>query len=150
MGSIANQLKHVLRRLLRSPMFTVVTLVTIGIGVGANTAIFSVINGILLKPLPYPDPERLVSVWQSAPGIGIQDLNASPSDYSTFREENRTFQQIGLWTGGSVSVTGLAAPEQGQSLSVSEGTLNALGIQPAVGRWFMQGTTVPAARRQPS
>ena len=135
-GSIANQLKHLLRRLLRSPMFTVVTLGTIGIGVGANTAIFSVINGILLKPLPYPDSERLVSVRQSAPGIGIQDMNASPSDYFTFREENRTFQQFGLWSGGSVSVTGLAAPEQVQSLMVTDGTLNALGIQPVAGRWF--------------
>jgi len=73
--------------------------------VGANAAIFSVINGVLLKPLPYPDPERLVGVWQSAPGIGIQNLNAFPSDYFTFRDENRTMQQFGVWTGGSVSVT---------------------------------------------
>jgi ABC-type antimicrobial peptide transport system permease subunit len=117
-------------------MFTLVTVLTIAIGVGANAAIFSVINGVLLKPLPYPDPERLVGVWQSAPGFGIQDLNASPSDYFTFRDENRTMQQFGVWTGGSVSVTGLAAPEQVQSLTVTEGTLNALGVQPLFGRWF--------------
>jgi len=117
-------------------MFTLVTVLTIAIGVGANAAIFSVINGVLLKPLPYPDPERLVGVWQSAPGIGIKDLNASPSDYFTFRDENRTMQQFGVWTGGSVSVTGLAAPEQVQSLTVTEGTLNALGVQPLFGRWF--------------
>ena len=117
-------------------MFTLVTVLTIAIGVGANAAIFSVINGVLLKPLPYPDPERLVGVWQSAPGIGIQDLNASPSDYFTFRDENRTMQQFGVWTGGSVSVTGLAAPEQVQSLTVTEGTLNALGVRPSFGRWF--------------
>jgi putative ABC transport system permease protein len=135
-SGFGNQLKHVLRRLMRSPMFTVVTLVTIAIGVGANSAIFSVINGVLLKPLPYPNPERLVSVWQSAPGIGITDLNASPSDYFTFREENRTFQHYGLWTGDSVSVTGLAAPEQVQALDVTSGTLEALGVQPVLGRWF--------------
>ena len=117
-------------------MFAVVTLVTIAIGVGANSAIFSVINGILLKPLPYPDPESLVSVWQTAPGIGIKDLNASPSDYFTFREENRTFQRFGIWTGDSVSVTGLAAPERVQALDVTSGTLEALGVQPALGRWF--------------
>ena len=132
----ANQCKHLLRRLLRSPLFTLVTVITIAIGVGANAAIFSVINGVLLKPLPYPDPERLVGVWQSAPGIGIQDLNASPSDYFTFRDENRTFDQFGTWNSGSVSVTGLAAPEQVQSLTVTEGTLNALGVQPLIGRWF--------------
>ncbi|MGO4883508.1 MAG: ABC transporter permease [Bryobacteraceae bacterium] len=113
-------------------MFTLVTVLTIAIGVGANAAIFSVINGVLLKPLRYPDPERLVGVWQSAPGIGIQDLNASPSDYFTFRDENRTMQQFGTWNGGSVSVTGLAAPEQVPSLTVTEGTLNALGVQPVL------------------
>src|SRR5579872_2685600 len=121
---------------MRSPMFTVVTLATIAIGVGANSAIFSVINGVLLKPLPYPNSERLVSVWQTAPGIGITDLNASPSDYFTFREENRTFQNFGIWTGDSVSVTGLAVPEQVQALDVTSGTLEALGVQPAFGRWF--------------
>jgi putative ABC transport system permease protein len=136
MPSFSNHLKHAVRRLMRSPMFTVVTLITLGIGVGANTAIFSVINGILLKPLPYPDAERLVSVWQSAPGIGLEDVNASPSDYFTFREENHTFQSFGVWTGGSVSITGLEAPEQVQTLTMTEGTLNALGVQPALGRWF--------------
>ena len=136
MGSLRNQIKHVLRRLMHSPMFTVVTLVTIGIGIGANSAIFSVVNGVLLKPLPYPDPGRLVSVWQSAPGLGMEDLNLSPSDYFTFRDENRTFQQFGVWSGDSVSVTGLTAPEQVQALLVTEGTLNALGIQPILGRWF--------------
>src|SRR5438046_1793820 len=130
---------------LRSPMYTVVTLIAIGIGVGANTAIFSVINGILLKPLPYPDPERLTGVWQRAPGIGIENMNLSPSDYFTFREENRTFQQFGMWTGGSVSVTGLAAPEQVQDISVTEGTLNALGIQPVLGRWFTPKDDIPGS-----
>ena len=136
MASLSKHLKHVVRRLMRSPMFTVVTLITIGIGVGANTAIFSVINGVLLKPLPYPDSESLVSVSQSAPGIGLDKLQESPSDYFTFREENRTFQNFGVWTGSSVSITGLEAPEQLQSVTVTEGTLNALGVQPALGRWF--------------
>jgi putative ABC transport system permease protein len=124
-------------------MFTVVTLLTVGIGVGANTAMFSVINGILLKPLPYRDPEALVSVWQTAPALNITDMEASPSDYFTFREENRSFEQYGLWNGGSVSVTGLAAPEQVPGLFVTEGTLNALGVQPALGRWFSPKDDTP-------
>jgi predicted permease len=136
MGSFRNQLKQVVRRLMLAPIFTIVTLFTIAIGVGANSAIFSVANGVLLKPLPYPAPDRLVSVWQTAPGIGIADLQASPSDYFTFREENRTFQQFGLWSGDSVSVTGLAAPEQVPGLDVTSGALEALGVQPALGRWF--------------
>ncbi len=121
---------------MRAPLFMIVTVVTIAIGVGANSAIFGVINGVLLKPLPYHEPERLVSVWQTAPGIGITDVEASPSDYFTFREENRTFQQFGIWTGDSVSVTGLAAPEQVPSLDVTSGTLEALGVRPTLGRWF--------------
>ena len=119
MSDFGTELKQVVRRLMRSPLFTVVTLVTIAIGVGANSAIFTVINGVLLKPLPYPDPERLVSVWQTAPGIGITDLNASPSDYFTFREENRTFQHFGIWTNDSVSVTGLGRFTCCQPLAVS-------------------------------
>src|SRR5580658_7052301 len=91
-GSFLNRLRQVVRRLMRAPVFTVVTLVTTAIGVGANSAIFSVIDGILFQPLPYPQPERLVSVRQAAPGLGAADLHASPSDYFTFREENRTFQ----------------------------------------------------------
>jgi hypothetical protein len=127
---------HVLRRLRHSPTFTAVTLLTIGIGIGANTAMFSVVNGILLKPLPYRDPEALVGVWQTAPALNIKDLQASPSDYFTFRDENRSFEHFGVWNSGSVSVTGLGPPERVQSLSVTEGTLNALGVQPALGRWF--------------
>lgn len=143
MESFSSLLRQVMRRLMRSPMFTIVTLITLGIGVGANTAIFSVVNGIVLKPLPYADPGRLVSVWQTAPGLNIKDLTASPSDYFTFKEENHTFQQFGLYDSGSVSITGLAVPERAQSFDVTEGTLNAFGIQPALGRWFTAKDDTP-------
>jgi putative ABC transport system permease protein len=135
-GSFRNQLKHVVRRLMRAPMFTIVTLVTIAIGIGANSAIFSVANGVLLKPLPYPEPERLVSVRQSAPGLGLADVDASPSDYFTFREENRAFQRFGIWTSDSVSITGASTPERVQGVDVTSGALEALGVQPILGRWF--------------
>jgi putative ABC transport system permease protein len=121
---------------MRSPIFTAVTLATVAIGIGANSAIFSVVNGVLLKPLPYADEERLVGVWQSAPGIGINKLQLSFSDYFTFLDENRSFQELGLWNGNSVSITGLGAPEQIWSLDVTSGILPALGVQPAIGRWF--------------
>lgn len=136
MGSLIKQIRLIARRLTGAPLFTIVTLLTIGIGIGANTAIFSVINGILLMPLPYSEPDRLVSVLQSAPSIGMGDMTLSPSDYFTFRDENRSFEHFGIWNSGSVSVTGLATPEQVLCLNVTEGTLNALGVQPARGRWF--------------
>jgi len=117
-------------------MFTVVTIATVGIGIGANTAIFSVVDGVLLKPLPYPEADRLVAVWQTAPGLGIKDLDTSPADYFTFKDENLSFQAYGAWRSDRVSITGLATPEQVQGIAVTEGTLNALGVQPILGRWF--------------
>jgi predicted permease len=129
-------LKHVLRRLMRSPMFTAVTLATLAIGIGANTAIFSVIEGVLLKPLPYPHPEELAGVWHTAKGINIDDLNIAPALYFIYREEGRTFQDIGMWRGSSVSVTGLAEPERVETLEVTDGTLPTLGVSPILGRWF--------------
>src|SRR5947209_5743155 len=116
-------LKHVFRRLMRSPLFTAITLVTLAVGIGANTAIFSVVNGVLLKPLPYPDSDKLVGVWETAPGLGLKELNAAPATYFTFREESRTFEDTGLWRGGSVSITGIAEPEQVRALYVTDGML---------------------------
>src|SRR5713226_5342059 len=112
MESFKNELKQVLRRLGRAPMFTAITLITLAAGVGANTVVFSVLEGVLLKPLPYPKPDELVGVWHTAPGIQIKDLNMSPSDYFIYREQSKTFQDIGLYTGDSVSVTGVTEPEQ--------------------------------------
>ena len=79
MGTFTDQLRQVLRRLGRAPMFTIITLITLAAGIGANTVIFSVLEGVLLKPLPYPEPDRLIGVWHTAPGVGINDLNMAPS-----------------------------------------------------------------------
>ena len=138
MGSSTNQFKHVLRRLVRSPLFAGMTLLTLAIGIGANTAIFSVIEGVLLKPLPYPHPEELVGLWHTAMGLNIPELNISPSLYFTYKEEGRTFQDVGVWQGGSASVTGLAEPEQVDTLNVSERVLPLLGVKPFLGRTFSQ------------
>src|SRR5678816_4272259 len=91
-------LQHVFRRLGRAPMFTTVALVTLALGIGANIAIFSVVNGVLIKPLAYPQAQELVGVWHLAPGVSIQgNMNCSPTMYFTYREENQTFQDFGLW-----------------------------------------------------
>src|SRR5690348_4395264 len=140
-------LRHVVRRLGRSPGFTAVALITLALGIGANSAIFSVINGILIKPLPYPRASELVGVWHVAPGItGINgNINCSPTMYFTYQEENRTFQEFGLWSNGGASITGLAEPEQVRALLVTYGTLQALGVQPAIGRWFSRADDTPGS-----
>src|SRR5260370_1263571 len=110
MESLKNKLKQVLRRLGRAPLFTAITVITLAAGIGGNTVVFSVLEGVLLKPLPYPKPDELVGVWHTAPGIQLKELNMSPSDYFIYREQNRTMQDIGMYSGDSVSVTGFAEP----------------------------------------
>jgi predicted permease len=138
-------LKHVVRRLRRAPGFTAIALVTLALGIGANTAIFSVLNGVLIKPLPYPRSQQLVGVWHVAPGVaGIAgDLNCSPPMYFTYREESRTLQDFGLWSHDDDSITGMGEPEQVQALDVTYGILQALNVQPAAGRWFTQADDTP-------
>ena len=145
MESFNSQLKQVLRRLGRAPMFTAITLITLAAGVGGNTVVFSVLEGVLLKPLPYPKPDELIGVWHNAPGIQITDLDMSPSDYFTYREQNRTMQDIGMYAGDSVSVTGVAEPEQVPALRVTDGTLPLLGIPPLLGRSFTKQDDSPGA-----
>ena len=116
----ANLSRQVLRRLVRAPMFAAITLITLTAAVGANTVVFSVLEGVLLKPLPYAKAEQLAGVWLTAPGIGQKEFPyLSPSDYFIFREQGQTFQDIGLYTGDSVTVTGMAEPEQVSALLVS-------------------------------
>src|ERR1051326_7128060 len=136
MHDFRNQLRQVVRRLMRNPGFTVVTLITLAAGIGGNTVVFRVVEGILLKPLAYPHAEELVSIMHSAPGINIPVLPSSPSSNIIYREQNRTFQDVGLFAHDSVSVIGVSEPEQVQALDVTDGVLPILGVPPALGRFF--------------
>jgi predicted permease len=140
--------RYGLRALRHNPMFTAISLLTIAIGIGANTAVFSVVNSVLLKPLNYPNAEQLVSLHQIAPGApGLADfesgLHLSPSMYFTYAEHNRAFQSLGVWDTGTASVTGLAEPEQVRTVEVSDGVLQAMEVPPAVGRWLSEADQVP-------
>lgn len=128
-------------------MFTAVSLATLAIGIGANTAIFSVINGVLLKPLPYPHSEQLIALWHSAPGINIKELAMAPSLYFTYADENRVFQDVAMWTTSTSSVTGLAEPEEVPLLSVTNRFFPILHAQPALGRAFTAADDDPKSER---
>ena len=143
MASLISQLKQVLRRLGRAPLFTAVILITVGIGVDANTVIFSVVEGVLLKPLPYQQPERLIGVWYKAPAINIPKINMAEYLYFTDREQNKTLEDIGLYAFLSFHITGGAQPEQVQGLQVTDGTLPILGVRPALGRLFTRWDDSP-------
>jgi predicted permease len=143
--TIGRQFEQVLRRLGRSPVFTVITLITLAAGIGANTAVFNVLEGVLLRPLPYPHSEQLAAVQLTASGINLKDFELSPSDYFIFREQSTMFQDIGLYQGDSVSVTGTAEPERVDALIVTDGMLPILGIPPMLGRVFTKADDFPGA-----
>jgi len=127
------QLKQALRRLARAPVFTVVTVITLAFGVGATTAIFSVVEGVILKPLSYPGSDRLIGVWVKAPGWGFQKIALGPAVYFIDREQNATLQDIGVYWTDSFSVTGTGEPEDVRGLVVTDGTLPVLGVKQVLG-----------------
>ena len=126
-------------------MFTIITIITLAAGVGANIAVFSVVEGVLLKPLPYPHAERLVGVWHTAPGLNMDEVNMAPSNYFIYREQNRVFEDIGVYQGYSVAVTGQGNPEQVPGIVVTDGVLPILGVAPMLGRWFSRADDTPGA-----
>jgi predicted permease len=145
MTMFAERMKHILRRLARTPMFTAVTLITLAVAVGANAVIFSVVEGVLLKPLPYPHPEQLIGVWYTAPGVGIKDANMAAFLYFIDREQNKTLEDVGVYNGDSLTVTGTGEPEHVPAVDVTSGTLPILGVVPALGRVFSNADDTPGA-----
>jgi predicted permease len=135
--------RQLLRKLLRAPMFTLVSIGTLALGIGANAAIFSVVHGVLLKPLPFDEPESLVGIWHTAPGLGFEKVNQSPALHFTYRDLGRVFDQVGMWDNEQVSVTGLAEPERVESMNVTDGTLALLRIKPKMGRIFTPEDDAP-------
>ncbi|MCC6536604.1 MAG: ABC transporter permease [Bryobacterales bacterium] len=138
MRDLLGDARFALRRLAHTPAFTLAVVVTLALGIGSNTAIFSVIHGVLLKALPYPEPERLIGVWQTAPGVKIEHLNASLADYITYREESRTFADVALWAGRSITVTEFSEPERVDALLATFRLLPLLGMQPMLGRGLVE------------
>jgi predicted permease len=145
--TLVRDTRHALRRLRKAPAFTAAALLTLALGIGANTAMFAVIDSILIRPLSYPHAEDLVSIRHTARGLpGLPDtLSCSPSMYFTYREENRVFQQFGVWSAAGASVTGIAEPEQPRALFVTHGVLDAVGVTPLLGRWFSEADDRPGS-----
>ncbi len=138
-------LKHALRRLARTPMFTLIAAVTLAIGIGANSAIFSVINGVVLQPLPYPHPDQLITVNHAAPGVNLPETGTAPFLHFTYRDQAHSFQAIGLFRWANRTVTGVNEPESALSLDVSAEVLPILGVRPALGRWFSEKDDAPGS-----
>ena len=148
--SLLVDLKHIGRRLRRSPGFAVTVILTLAIGIGANTAVFSVLNSVLLRPLPYPEPQQLVSLHLNAPGApGLaefrDELRLSASMYFTFARHNHAFQSLGIWGPGAASITGIAQPEQVNTAQISSGILETLNVPALRGQWLTEADQDPHA-----
>jgi predicted permease len=128
--------KNLLNQLARSPVFTTVSVLTLALGIGANTAIFSVVNGVLLKPLPFEDSEELVGVWHVAPGIADGQFPQSPALHFTYQDHNQVFAGLGMFDNQTVAVTGLDEPERVSAMRVTFSTFPVLRVQPFMGRSF--------------
>jgi predicted permease len=147
--TLVQDVRYGLRTLRKSPGFTVVAVLTLALGIGANVAIFSVLDGVVLKPLSYPHPEQLVSVELSPLALDPTLRGMAPEDYFVFREQGSTFQDIGIYletdSDRDVNITGFAEPERVHALNATDGALSVLGVPAMLGRVFSRSDDSPGA-----
>src|SRR5262250_539524 len=125
------------RMLLKKPDFTLIAVVTLALGIGANTAIFSAVNAVLLRALPYPEPERLVRFWESNPGRGWLDFAVSAPNFADWRKQQSVCEQLAAYQFNTLNFTGSGEPERVAALSVTANFFSVLGVAPAHGRNFL-------------
>jgi putative ABC transport system permease protein len=132
-----------LRQLLKSPGFSFVAILTLALAIGANTAIFSAIDAVLLHPLPYPDPDRLVIVQETLPHYSLHDIRPTAADYAEFRRQATCFTQIAAVTGAVATLTGDGQPEDVPALRISASAFSMLGVVPVLGGLFTSDDDQP-------
>lgn len=132
-----------IRTLLRRPGFAAIAVLTLGVGMGATTAIFSLIDSVLLKPLPFREPDRLTMVWEVRPRFNQPRMNASPSNYLDWQEQLKAFESLGAFYGGFVNLTGNGTPERLTAITVTRSLFPTLGVEPLLGRGFVAPEGAP-------
>ncbi|MGH9843020.1 MAG: ABC transporter permease [Blastocatellia bacterium] len=137
MQTLWQDLRYGARMLLKQPGFTLIAVITLALGIGANTAIFSVVNAMLLRPLPYADDERLVMIWGKLPAAGLKRLFVSLPEFIDYRDRTRSFTQAGVYGGAEFTLTGSGEPERFTGAQVSANLLSLLGVNPTLGRHFL-------------
>src|ERR1700722_20821748 len=143
MRSILSDFRFGFRTLFKSPGLTLVIVLSLAIGIGANTAIFSVVNALLLKPLPYPNPDRLAVLWLRSPGLGIPQDWPSPGEFIDIQTQNRVFGEMAISQGNSMTLTGRDQPERVQVLRTSSPLFHMLGAKPLMGRLLLPDEDKP-------
>src|SRR5262249_22028040 len=129
--------------LLRSPGFTIVTVLTLALGIGANTAIFSVVNAVILRPLGYPHPDQLVYISTQFPQLGFDQFWVSPPEFFELRERTQSFSSVGAFASGQATLTTADRPRRVVSMQASADLFRTLGVPPLLGRTFEDAETRP-------
>ena len=142
---LRNDLRFAFRMLMKSPCFTLAAVLTLALGIGLNTAIFSLVNPILFRPMPLPDPGRLVFLSQTIPSRGQSRIPIAYPDYLDWRAQNQVFEDVGVFQGASWTTTGRGDPERLQGARISATLLSLMGIWPSLGRSFREGEDLPGA-----
>jgi predicted permease len=143
METLFQDLRYGARMLLKKPGFTLIAVITLALGIGANTAIFSVVNSLLLRPLPYQNAERLAIIWTHSPGANVAQDWPSPGQFSTIKSPDSVFEELALAQGSNVILTGQGEPERLGVLRTSSAVFSLLGAQPALGRIFLPEEDAP-------
>jgi predicted permease len=145
MQGFIRDIRGALRAVNRRPGIAGLAVLVIALGIGSTTTVFSLIIGILLRPLPYANADRLVAVWNALPGAGFDQFAQSAALHFTYEDQSQTVESIGLWTSGRVTITGIGEPISELGVWVTHGTLETLGVQPVVGRRFTPVDDSPSA-----
>ncbi len=145
MASFSSAFRSLVRELRRGPGFLLVAVFTLAVGIGANAAIFTVVNAVLIRPLPYAEPERLVKVWHTAPGLKMDQFPHSDATYVLYRKHNRVLEELGIYWDGSVTLTGGEEPERVDASGVTGSVFSVLRAAPALGRRIQEADERPGA-----
>src|SRR5213083_613033 len=138
METLIKDIRYGIRSLIKRPSFTSIAVITLALGIGANTAIFSVVNAALLRPLPFKDPDRLMAVMQNDPARGYYDIGCTPPDFRELRERNRVFEQMAAFYTNDFNLSEGNEPEQVTGAVVSSNLFPLLRVEPALGRSFLR------------
>ena len=149
MNTLLQDLRYGVRAFRRTPGFTIAAVLSLALGVGANSAIFSVASALLLRPLPYADPDRLAILWNRSPGLGITEDWFSTAQYFDIRNAHRGFADVAIAIGANYNLTGDGEPERVGTIRVSANLLPMLGVRPLHGRLFLPNPS-PDLRSAPA
>src|ERR1043165_9388465 len=136
MENLLSDIRYALRNLLRRPAFTIIAVITLALGIGANTAIFSAINALLLKPLPFPELDRVVAIWDRVPSRGVKHNEVAFANYLDWQAQSQSYEHLALYRWWSANLTGIDPPERIQGFLVTANFFDALGMKPIMGRNF--------------